>query len=58
MRWGHENQEHLCKRPNVARIAVGGELGERGRYEAWNMLLRTTGTGRPPSPDRKGGVKI
>jgi len=43
----YENQEHLCERPGFARIAAGGEPGERGRYEDRNMLLRTTDTGQP-----------
>jgi hypothetical protein len=34
LRWEHGNREHLCGRPNVARIAVGGEPGERGATKA------------------------
>ena len=44
-------------RPNVARIAVGGEPGEEGRCEDRNMLTRTPARAGPGSPDREGSVK-
>ena len=44
--------------PSVARIAAGGDLGERGRYEARNILLSTSAWAGPWWPDREGSVKI
>ena len=41
MRLDYGNQEHLCERPGIARIAADGEPGEEGRYEDRSMFKRT-----------------
>jgi hypothetical protein len=57
LRVDYENQELLCERPGVARIAAGGEPGEEGRYEARNILQCTPARAGPGSPDSEGSVK-
>jgi hypothetical protein len=56
VRWEYRDQEQLCERPTVARIAEG-DRGEKGRYEGVNTLLCTQARCRPTVAVRRGAVK-